>query len=101
MRPPPGSILFPYTTLFRSSGAFSNDGSLAVQAGTLRLAGANGTSNGSIQVAAGAVLNSTRLNSSHTVSAYATGCVQKTIAGGQTTLAAGMTYGLDAFQASA
>src|SRR5947207_12311599 len=91
---PPRPTLFPYTTLFRSSGVvsgnpvrtheFKSAGSARVQGSLIaevaRIAGAC-TFEGDVQVeefrSAGSDRKSTRLNSSHTVISYAVFCLKK------------------------
>src|SRR5438034_2751106 len=80
-RLPPGSTLFPYTTLFRSDGkkiAFHHRG----DNGSVYLMDANGEN--AVEVidnaempAEGGDRKSTRLNSSHTVISYAVFCLKK------------------------
>src|SRR5437870_10473847 len=87
-RRPPGSPLFPYTTLFRSGGARVEDGrglgvdpqgdatACGVQPGVdgAPVAAAVGALE---DAAAGADRKSTRLNSSHVAISYAVFCLKK------------------------
>src|SRR5438034_3513821 len=69
MRPPPGSTLFPYTTLFRSTvqaGSSAGDASPAARPGMVSSEPVRRTDR-----------KSTRLNSSHTVISYAVFCLKK------------------------
>src|SRR5947207_11186380 len=77
------STLFPYTTLFRSSGKESLRRRRGVQAGAGAL-GADGLAcreaaarSGIVPERAAADRKSTRLNSSHTVISYAVFCLKK------------------------
>src|SRR5438132_2522090 len=70
IRRPPRSTLFPYTTLFRSSG----DADKKVSKPKLIEYVSTMTKNGSIVVID---RKSTRLNSSHTVISYAVFCLKK------------------------
>src|SRR2546422_2347118 len=67
IRRPPRSTLFPYTTLFRSSGNRQPDGSLTLE----------GASSGFGYRASVTDRKSTRLNSSHGYISYAVFCLKK------------------------
>src|SRR5438876_8229304 len=77
LRPPPRSTLFPYTTLFRSTGASDDDPSgigtysHRMAAPTVRVA-VDGPGNPN-----GGDRKSTRLNSSHPSISYAVFCLKK------------------------
>src|SRR5256885_3509014 len=81
IRRPPRSTLFPYTTLFRSSGrklSKANDSMSRLYAveGLMTLTGANADHR--LRVPTSAVdRKSTRLNSSHLVISYAVFCLKK------------------------
>src|SRR5690349_23933176 len=100
-RRPPRPTLFPYTTLFRSSGA-GKGGNIQITSGTVSINGQNPSSGGSdiptgieavtrsssspapggnIQIQSGTVeladRKSTRLNSSHVEISYAVFCLKK------------------------
>src|SRR5689334_24539770 len=98
MRRPPRSTLFPYTTLFRSSGNVTTGGdySVGIRAGsyvgdvTVTSTGVTtsgvgsagitaGSYAGNVTVASGTVVDrkSTRLNSSHSSISYAVFCLKK------------------------
>src|SRR5256885_11041116 len=90
IRRPPRSTLFPYTTLFRSSGWFQRAWiasaiATAVDYGTftilVEVVGIYTGSSRALGAAIGAVTNldrkSTRLNSSHLVISYAVFCLKK------------------------
>src|SRR5947207_9969878 len=96
---PPGSPLFPYTTLFRSGGRSHRqtclDGSVALAAGYLHAKSFAPVDSWALQLVAAMVIawrvnaagtarraawldrKSTRLNSSHTVISYAVFCLKK------------------------
>src|SRR5438874_9675193 len=65
IRPPPRSTLFPYTTLFRSSGGTSPTASIPLAAGY------------QVPFARRIDRKSTRLNSSHVEISYAVFCLKK------------------------
>src|SRR5688572_31743751 len=77
LRRPPRSTLFPYTTLFRSTGAFASgdDGGRA----DARAARDGGQRDGAREPAGadGPDRKSTRLNSSHSQISYAVFCLKK------------------------
>src|SRR5690348_17619407 len=89
LRRPPGSALFPYTTLFRSRPAFAEAAAAARAAGDGRLLaraalGHAGLGVSIIDVDAASVAlleeadrKSTRLNSSHPSISYAVFCLKK------------------------
>src|SRR3712207_7812471 len=87
IRRPPRSTLFPYTTLFRSSGIFNNFAKLALPVVALVcLALQGGVTTARVIAAAGGVAalvaavvdrKSTRLNSSHANISYAVFCLKK------------------------
>lgn len=83
------------------SGTFANAGSMAVNAGTLRLNQATGSSSGSVAIAAGAVLSHTSGAFTYSPTASISGAGDLTVAGATVTLSAGTTYGLDEFIVSA
>src|SRR3712207_6895245 len=88
IRRPPRSTLFPYTTLFRSSGDLPGVG---VVAGTMRPSNAlgpdaqaltalvlgNSAATARLELAGRADRKSTRLNSSHANISYAVFCLKK------------------------
>src|SRR5438034_8702031 len=84
---PPGSLLFPYTTLFRSTATGMGVGVAArtvgaacatVGAACATVVGATvGLTIVGLAAAARADRKSTRLNSSHTVTSYAVFCLKK------------------------
>src|SRR5437899_7181819 len=81
IRRPPRSTLFPYTTLFRSSGQLGNGGSID-QSTPVRVTGgpfASVTAGGSHScgVRTSEDRKSTRLNSSHLGISYAVFCLKK------------------------
>src|SRR5204863_3818848 len=69
IRPPPGSTLFPYTTLFRSGVAARRQRPVASAGSSARRSAACGTR--------GTDRKSTRLNSSHVEISYAVFCLKK------------------------
>src|SRR5258708_14897121 len=74
IRRPPRSTLFPYTTLFRSSGVTHTGGGISdINIGLLIILGV--TSIGVYGVALDR--KSTRLNSSHQIISYAVFCLKK------------------------
>src|SRR5437870_5934083 len=75
LRPPPRSTLFPYTTLFRSSGRVKVGGRLHAE--DERGAAADRELQGPRYVAGGEDRKSTRLNSSHVAISYAVFCLKK------------------------
>src|SRR2546427_5372657 len=96
IRRPPRSTLFPYTTLFRSTSTFGNNTSLVssgpvnVNSGTLHLDGGGSATAGTITIAGG---EGTRLNSSHTHTSTAAFCFTNTLrVTGGTTPTGGAAY---------
>src|SRR5690348_17930280 len=91
LRPPPGSTLFPYTTLFRSAARAAEAGSqdVAIEVGQVGVAGRSakgGVGNRDVGIAGleeaaalgrAADRKSTRLNSSHPSISYAVFCLKK------------------------
>src|SRR5690349_22686125 len=73
---PPGSTLFPYTTLFRSAGAGGAAGASAAGAASCAKA-AVGTSAAKAATVESRDRKSTRLNSSHVEISYAVFCLKK------------------------
>src|SRR2546426_2424422 len=76
IRRPPRSTLFPYTTLFRSSGERRHE-SLCPWFGQPVLEDLGGVKTLKPQVEFGRDRKSTRLNSSHLVISYAVFCLKK------------------------
>src|SRR3989449_4881695 len=72
IRRPPRSTLFPYTTLFRSTGSLQGATSLDIGTGA-----GNGTVAFSGLAVSAADRKSTRLNSSHGYISYAVFCLKK------------------------
>src|SRR5207248_4098522 len=81
LRRPPRSTLFPYTTLFRSSGILGPDRADYARAGTPRRLRASAAACRSRRGGPSALLDrkSTRLNSSHRTISYAVFCLKKKI----------------------
>src|SRR5260221_5519707 len=80
IRRPPRSTLFPYTTLFRSSGAEVVHWSCSSGTGGTALSQSPANKPGTYSSPSGSGIGdrkSTRLNSSHTVISYAVFCLQK------------------------
>src|SRR3712207_8203921 len=80
IRRPPRSTLFPYTTLFRSSGLPSHEVPALVRGGCVaapaRCPGRDNARKG-LERGAGGDRKSTRLNSSHANISYAVFCLKK------------------------
>src|SRR2546430_8729509 len=81
IRRPPRSTLFPYTTLFRSAGAFGGfvlERMARSYVGATRIPGAMPVLGAALVLIAAAIdRKSTRLNSSHSQISYAVFCLKK------------------------
>src|SRR5690349_22280183 len=82
IRPPPRSTLFPYTTLFRSTGEGRAGAHHAEQPGAAKAAAAAAVVRVALQIGAdrphgSTDRKSTRLNSSHVEISYAVFCLKK------------------------
>src|SRR5947208_7922068 len=76
IRPPPRSTLFPYTTLFRSSGYLGTHRASAL-ANSNRLIGSAAATATTLSRRWSEDRKSTRLNSSHQIISYAVFCLKK------------------------
>src|SRR5437762_9880968 len=76
VRRPPGSTLFPYTTLFRSQYSVGVELARSETPGDSGAQGAAGTAR-SVRVSGALDRKSTRLNSSHRCISYAVFCLKK------------------------
>src|SRR5258708_31640486 len=78
IRRPPRSTLFPYTTLFRSSGTVNISSGGTINAGGIEtLQQLNLAGNTHLNLSNTADRKSTRLNSSHQIISYAVFCLKK------------------------